>query len=289
MVKRIVYVVVVCALLTGSAGLAQDATDPQTLEALSWVGRGALAAGELNLALTVARDTRRLTEVALDGRSPDVDRYLEIALGAAFEVQAQVLARQGYRSDAVYLLGRALETYGGTAVHARLQKNLHLLSLAGTLAVPLDTTEYLGEARETLDSLQGQPLLLFFWAHWCPDCKIQAPSIAMMMEEFADAGLRVVAPTQRYGYAAARREVATPEDERAHIASVQREFYPFLTDVPMPLSQANFTHYGISTVPTLVLVDRAGVVRQYHPGNLDEAALREAVRALVAGASEAAN
>ena len=96
-------------------GLAERPSDPQAIEALSWVARGALAADDLNLALTVARETRRLAEEALAGRSPNVDQNLEIALGAAIEVQAQVLARRGSLTDAVYLLERAVEQYAGTA------------------------------------------------------------------------------------------------------------------------------------------------------------------------------
>lgn len=263
------------------AGLAAASGDPRSLEALSWVARGALAADNLNLALTIARDTRRLTEEALAGRSPNVDQNLEIALGAAIEVQSQVMARRGSRTDAVYLLERAIEQYNGTAVHARLQKNAHLLSLVGTEAVPLDTAEFLGRTEASLDELRGSPLLLFFWAHWCPDCKAQAPAIAAMMDEFGEQGLRVLAPTQRYGYTVQRDVDAGRDEERAYIAEVRREFYPFLADVPMPLSEANFRNYGISSTPTLALIDRDGIVQLYNPGNLDEGALREAVRALV--------
>ena len=263
------------------AAVAADPATPPALAALSWVARGALAAGDLNLAQLVALDTRQLTEAALAGRSPDVDFDLEIALGAAFEVQAQALARQGFRSDAVLLLERAIETYAGTAVHARLQKNAHLLGLVGREEVPLDTSEFLGDVRASLDDLRGRPLLLFFWAHWCPDCKAQAPSIARMLDEFGDRGLAVVAPTQRFGYTASPAVPAGRADERAHILQVQRESYPFLADVPMPLAEANFRNYGVSSTPTLALVDRDGVVRLYNPGNLDEADLRAAVAALV--------
>jgi thiol-disulfide isomerase/thioredoxin len=262
-------------------GLVVSPGAPRALEALSWVARGALAAGDLNLALTVARDTRRFTEEALGGRSPDVDQYLEIALGAAIEVQALVVAGRGERTDAVYLLERALEQYAGTVVHARLQKNSHLLSLVGAEAVALDTSEFLGEARASLDDLHGKPLVIFFWAHWCSDCKAQAPSIAALMDEFGVRGLQVIAPTQRYGYTQTPGVAAGREEERAHIAVVQRESYPFLSDVPMPLSEANFLNYGVSSTPTLALIDRDGIVRLYNPGNLDEATLRDEVRALV--------
>jgi hypothetical protein len=45
----------------------------------------------------------------------------------------------------------------------------------------------------------------------------------------------------------------------------------------MPLSAENFKRYGVSSTPTIVLVDRHGLVRLYHPGRMTEAALRAAI------------
>jgi len=34
----------------------------------------------------------------------------------------------------------------------------------------------------------------------------------------------------------------------------------------VPVSEENFQRFGASTTPTIVLVDRQGIVRLYHPG-----------------------
>jgi thioredoxin-related protein len=36
----------------------------------------------------------------------------------------------------------------------------------------------------------------------------------------------------------------------------------------VPVSEENFRAWGASTTPTFVLIDKAGVVRLYHPGGL---------------------
>src|SRR5512147_2612499 len=65
---------------------------PEVLEAMSWLGRGALAAQRWDDADKYARDTYALAQSALRGRPVDQEPHLPIALGAAIEVQAQVAA-----------------------------------------------------------------------------------------------------------------------------------------------------------------------------------------------------
>ena len=45
-------------------------------------------------------------------------------------------------------------------------------------------------------------------------------------------------------------------------------------DMPAPLDLETFLNYGSSTTPTLVIIDKVGVVRSYHPGVMKEEELR---------------
>jgi thiol-disulfide isomerase/thioredoxin len=110
-------------------------------------------------------------------------------------------------------------------------------------------------------------VLLFFWAHWCGDCKWQGPILSRIMREYGPKGLVLIGPTQRYGYVAGGKEAA-PADELQYIDEIRQRFYGDLPAMPVPVSQENFCAHGASTTPTLVLVDSAGVVRLYHPGQM---------------------
>src|SRR5262245_56676010 len=70
---------------------------PEALEAISWLGRGNLAANRLEVANRIAYETERLALAALEKRPMDAEPRLPIAIGAALEVQAQVLGQQGQR------------------------------------------------------------------------------------------------------------------------------------------------------------------------------------------------
>ncbi len=252
---------------------AKHGVTPEYVEAYSWVARGAAAMKQWSQANNYARETRTLSEQLLLKQKLDSEPHLPIALGAAYEVQAQALAETGKRTQAVALLRAALAKYGNTSIRARLQKNLNLISLVGQPAPALQATEYLGAKPPTLTSLKGSPVLLFFWAHWCGDCKAEVPIIARLKQEFSSSGLVVIGPTQFYGYAAQGND-ATPVQEQAYIESIRQRYYASLPDMPVPLSQQNFNTYGASTTPTLVLLNRAGQVAMYHPGAMPYEELR---------------
>jgi cytochrome c biogenesis protein CcmG/thiol:disulfide interchange protein DsbE len=260
---------------------SQHGVTPEYLEALSWMARGAASTKHWDQSTTYASETRRLCEQQLTKRKLDAEPHLPVALGAAYEVLAQGMAEKGQHAQAVSLLRSALARYGNTSIRARLQKNLNLLALVGQRAPPLQVTQYLGPKPPTPAALKGSPVLLFFWAHWCVDCKAEVPVITRLRQEFAPAGMVVIGPTQLYGYAAQGAD-ATPEQERAYIESVRARYYASLPDMPVPLSKQNFNAYGASTTPTLVVLNRAGQVAMYHPGALSYDELRSAVQKAVA-------
>jgi thiol-disulfide isomerase/thioredoxin len=259
---------------------SRQGVTPDYLEALSWMARASLASHQPDQADTYAKQTERLSRQMLAKRPLDAEPHLPIALGAALEVQAQVLAARGETAKAVALLRRSVETYRTTSIRARLQKNLNVLGLAGQPAPPLKIASYLGPKPVALSQLNGSPVLLFFWAHWCGDCKAEGPVIAQLSSEFGSRGLMLLAPTQLYGYGA-RGEDATPKDELPYIERVWQHFYPALQSVPVPVSKENFNLYGASTTPTLVLLDRAGRVALYHPGVVPYEDLRAAIEKVV--------
>jgi thiol-disulfide isomerase/thioredoxin len=242
---------------------------PELAQAASWLARGALAAKNLDRADAYASEARQLSVQLMAGRPLDADPLLPLALGNAIEVHAQVLNARGGAAGAVAYLRSEARTYGKTSLAERIQKNINILTMEGKPAPPLDAKEWLGAKPASLASLKGKPVLLFFWAHWCPDCKSEIPILAKVMAAYKAKGLVLVSPTRYYGYTA-EEENAPPAVEKPYIEKIRQQYYAPLGDMIAPLSNANFVTYGCSSTPTLVLLDRQGIVRWYHPGKASE-------------------
>ncbi len=250
----------------------QYGNTPEALASLSWVARGELSAHQYDKAIADAEEVEREIKKSLALRKLDADPYSPLALGASYEVRAQALVALKRRSEALQLLETAEHEWRGTSIVTRLQKNVLLLTLTG---------HPLPEVRGTPDTWRGKPVLFFFWAHWCPDCKADGPVIAKLAREFEPKGLVVVAPTRLYGYTA-QEEVASPASEKSYIDQVFQHYYSAIPNVIAPLDGSNFDRFGVSTTPTLVIADRHGIVRLYHPGYMDEKSLRAAIEAAMA-------
>jgi thiol-disulfide isomerase/thioredoxin len=151
--------------------------------------------------------------------------------------------------------------------------------MEGKPAPELDTSDWLGSKPPTLANLRGKPVLLFFWAHWCVDCKAEVSIIADMQRIYRPKGLVVIGPTKFFGYVGNGGD-AKPAVEKPYIDQVRRRFYASIGPMPTPLGQRNFSAYGASTVPTLVLIDSNGLVRMYHPGAMSESELSLKIRSL---------
>lgn len=136
-------------------------------------------------------------------------------------------------------------------------ENLTEAPLAGYLAPDFTLTSTQGETIR-LTELQGQPVVLNFWATWCPPCRAEMPELEASSQEFR-------------GFVTFLG-VDQGEDDQT-VAKFGQEFqisYPLLIDSD---SQVN-NLYGIRALPTTIFIDANGVVREVYSGILNQAILQ---------------
>ena len=249
-----------------------QADDGSYLLGISWLARGALLLGDEARAAGYVAETRRRCDARIArGVRPEQDDSLEIALGAAIEVEAQLRARTKGKADATrFLDGELARTPAPVALRSRIMKRRNLIALEGRAAPEWVAEDHAGAAPPTLASLRGRPVLVYVWDKGCGDCRAFAPTLGRVAARHAAAGLAVVPITRFYVKENHPRE-------KALLDSVWTAEYKPLGPAAIVIGDAAMEAYGGSSTPTLAFIDRRGIVRRYTPTRLTERELEKAI------------
>lgn len=101
------------------------------------------------------------------------------------------------------------------------------------------------------EKLNGQVILLDFWASWCPPCKSSFPVMQELTKKYAEQGLTIVAVSVD----------EKPENVREFLKST-RVTFTVVRDAEQKLVAAA----DIPAMPTSFLIDRSGKIRFIHAG-----------------------
>lgn len=119
-------------------------------------------------------------------------------------------------------------------------------------------------ARMQLAELKGRPVVIDFWASWCGPCAVQAPILDRLARKYEGRGLVVLGVN-----------IDDPPAIAKEYARRKGLSYPILVD---PNDQAA-AMYGVSKLPSLIVVDRQGNVSSFMTGLVDEPSLDEVIAA----------
>ncbi len=257
---------------------AKNGDDGPALVGLSWLARGALLLGEPVKAQRYATEVRAWVAKRMaiaGGLAKDDDA--EYALGSVIEVEAQLIERKSGAARAAGFVRQELARWtGSVGLNMRLNKRLDMLTMPGTKAPEITVEDFLGTSATSLAALRGKPVLIFIWSATCGDCKAQAAALANVTARHAAAGLEVIALT-RY----AEDGAAARLQEKARVDSVWKAVYPNVGGAQVVFSDDAMVRYGGSSTPTLVFIDRLGVVRRYSPTRMTEAELDRNIAAML--------
>lgn len=137
--------------------------------------------------------------------------------------------------------------------------------IPGYLAPQFILNSTVGEEIAMQDYL-GRPVILNFWATWCPPCRAEVP-------HFQDASVKYKGRAIILGI-----DQGEPQSVVTDFANSFALSYPLLLDQDNSVNR----QYGVSALPTTVFVDAQGIVREVFTGIINGAVLQDRIENLLA-------
>ncbi len=149
------------------------------------------------------------------------------------------------------------------------QDEMMRMDLVGAFAPTFRDVEAVsGAFPASVGALRGRVVLLDFWATWCAPCRVVIPKLDALQARYGAQGLSVLG--------------VSTEGTQDVAQFAQRMAMRY--GVGVDRHSATTRSYGVVSLPTLVVIDKRGVVRDVHVGYdpSADAQLEATVRALLA-------
>src|SRR5215813_6025591 len=153
------------------------------------------------------------------------------------------------------------------------------IGLLGNPAPEIDLRIWLVRGPARLADLLGQVVMLEFWATWCKPCEEMFPKLVALHAEEAKNGLEILAITRHYlAYG------GTPEAKNEELDLMRKTVSEHGVIFPVAVAEDERLQatYGANGLPTVVLIDRKGMVQYAGPGGEDPVFARSLRKCLAA-------
>jgi len=185
---------------------------------------------------------------------------------------ANALARANRRPEAIQVI-QELRARGVALASARLYRQATELlleqgerldappavaGLAAEAPPELKVSQWIDQAPVRLADLRGKVVLLDFWATWCGPCRVSMPKINALSRRYKERGLVVLGLTEFEGEADGR-ELSRAEETEYLRQFKRRQNISYGFGVSEDKETAR--GYGVTSIPTAVLIDRRGRAR----------------------------
>lgn len=118
----------------------------------------------------------------------------------------------------------------------------------------------------SLADLRGKPVVINFWASWCPPCRIEAPLLERTWRAYKDRGLIFLG--------------INIQDRQEDALNYMREFDITFPNGPDPTGEIAID-YGVSGLPVTFFIDRKGQVVRRWVGAVENSVLTSAIEEIM--------
>ncbi len=214
------------------------------------------------------------------GDSPEY----ETLKGYQYENMAIIEKDRGNIQKATEILKAGIAQLKAEDTKKSLESTLQQLKLVNSTAPEISAEHWLNSKELKLANLKGKAVVIDFWATWCGPCRRVIPTLVKMYDQLKNKGLVVIGFTKIYGTYTddiqAQGKKVTVDEERTLVKGFVDRF-----KITYPVAIANgkeaFDAYGVSGIPTMVLIDKNGNIRDITVGAGDESQLEAKINELL--------
>jgi thiol-disulfide isomerase/thioredoxin len=145
--------------------------------------------------------------------------------------------------------GRALDLIAELEPRPTAEETLTRDLVGSAAPAWVDVTPLAG-APASVDALRGKVVVLDFWASYCGPCRYMAPELSALSARYQAQGLVVVGLTA----------------DAAELAAATRERWEMRYGVVVDPNGRTHGGYGVTALPTVLVLDRRGIVRAVSVG-----------------------
>lgn len=185
-----------------------------------------------------------------------MDKRAKIIVGTAAFALLLILAVVGYN-----LLSRKVKPQQTSAVSS---------SKTSKTSAPDFTVQDANDKTVSFSSFKGKPVVLNFWASWCPPCKAEMPDYEKMHRQYSSKGVVFMMVNMTDG---SRETTATAKQ------FLKDNKYTFSAYFDVKSDAANT--YGISSIPDSIFIDKNGNVINAYEGMIDAATMKKNIETIM--------
>ncbi len=186
------------------------------------------------------------------------------SVGKALELLDTEVAFASERLKVIKATGTTEQKQYANRVFVELRDYQTRLKLLGQPAPEISVKEWISGEPATLASLRGKVMLLEFWATWCKPCEQMFDKLKRLDREYGQRGLQVIALTRHY---LAYRGAAEAQAEELALMRKMVNDHALTFRVGASEDEQTQDLYGAVGVPTMAIIDRAGIVRHFYDGD----------------------